>query len=163
MGGSLASIAPFPELGRSEGSGDGRYMPSRDPVLSGPSSVPASPGATILLVDDEESVRCVTRRMLEARGYGVVTAGDGFEGMRTYCADPERYDLVLLDVTMPELDGKRTLTRLREVDPDVRVVLMSGIPDDYQSSSYDANGADFLQKPYGIEDLHSVVNAALDR
>jgi len=78
----------------------------------------------ILVVDDEPSIRDVLAQVLGYEGYEVVTAGSGGEALANHRAHP--YDLIILDVKMQGMDGMDTLQQLREQDPDVRVVMISG-------------------------------------
>ncbi|HMO95988.1 MAG TPA: response regulator, partial [Tepidiformaceae bacterium] len=80
---------------------------------------------TVLVVDDDETVRSVTRRMLEHAGYTVLQAGDGIQALEAYRENPG-IDLVLLDMTMPHMDGEETFRELRRLSSDIRVVLTSG-------------------------------------
>lgn len=115
---------------------------------------------TILLVDDEEHVRLVTRRLLEAKGFRVDTACGGREGVDAYRADPARYDLVLVDRNMPDLDGLDAMREMRRVNMTVPMVLLSGQPEALEADG-EAVPTGFLMKPYGLDDLHAAVVAAL--
>ncbi|NUO50000.1 MAG: response regulator [Polyangiaceae bacterium] len=90
-----------------------------------PAAVPATKG-TILVVDDEALVRQVTRRSLEQMGYAVLEAGDGLEALDVFAAERSKIDLVLLDAVMPRLSGQRAMARLRELAPDLPIVVSSG-------------------------------------
>ena len=81
---------------------------------------------TILLVDDEESLLALGARMLEHLGFTVLTAADGLEAVDLYRERGKEIDLVLMDLTMPHMDGAEAFGELRRLNPDVRVVLASG-------------------------------------
>ncbi len=117
---------------------------------------------TILVVDDEETVRTVTGRMGHRMGFDVVLAADGDEAVRTFSADPGRFVMVLLDLTMPHRDGEQTFTALRQLRPDVRVVLMSGFSEQEALVRFTGKGlASFLQKPFTFEQLGATVRKVL--
>ena len=80
----------------------------------------------ILLVDDEDNVRAMGKKMLEWMGFQVLTAKDGLEALQVYSEQGQHITLVLLDLTMPRLGGEETLRELRRLNPQVRVVLSSG-------------------------------------
>ncbi len=103
----------------------------------------------ILLVDDEESVRHLGRRVLERTGFDVVEAVDGPEAIVAFAAEPDAYRAVLLDVTLPTLDGLTVLERIREIRPDILVVMSSGWSEEEVAARIGGRtGVRFLQKPY---------------
>lgn len=116
---------------------------------------------TILVVDDEEPVRTVTRQILEHHGFSVVTAGDGAEGVDVFEA---RDDLVVvvLDMTMPVMDGAAALEEMRRLDPDARVVLVSGYSEGVSPERLGPKTA-FVQKPYSAAELLHGVREVLPR
>ena len=101
---------------------------------------------TILLVDDSSLARRSTRRVLERAGYTVVEAEDGLSALERFALD--RPDIVLLDLVMKGMYGLDVLTKLREIDPEARVIVMSA---DIQTSSRElvqsAGAAGFINKP----------------
>ena len=106
----------------------------------------------ILVVDDEESVRNLTGRMLEAFNFHVIDAVDGREGVEKFSVHADAITAVLLDVTMPVMSGLEAFERIRQIRPDVPVLFMSGYMRDGQL--HDLDGAtDFLQKPFKLEDV----------
>lgn len=117
----------------------------------------------MLLVDDDDAVRNVTRGMLERLGCRVFVARDGFEALARYDAEREHIRLVLLDLSMPGMDGVEVLRELRLHDPELRVVLMSG----YAGPGFDerlqpGELAGFLQKPYSLAALCQALVAAFE-
>ncbi len=80
----------------------------------------------MLLVDDEEGVRTVGKRLLERIGLEVLIAADGCEALQVYQEHQDRIDCVVLDLTMPKMDGEETYRELRRIAPDVPIVLSSG-------------------------------------
>ncbi len=118
---------------------------------------------TILVVDDEEAVRNVARRMLERSGYLVITAGDGDEALRTFATHEADIVAIISDVTMPRLSGIELLAQLRRRKKTVPVVLASG----YASDSLEMVDGDtspvFVQKPFTTGALIAGIDAALAR
>jgi PAS domain S-box-containing protein len=117
---------------------------------------------TILVVEDEDSVRTLARTMLEYLGFGVVAVGDGWEAVRTFRERRGEIACVLLDLTMPRMDGEETLQELRRIDEDVRVVLSSGYNEQEVTQRFVGQGlAGFIQKPYQVETLKERLRAVL--
>ncbi|HMO53776.1 MAG TPA: response regulator, partial [Tepidiformaceae bacterium] len=130
-----------------------------------PSLAPAEEGPmtqhTVLVVDDDETVRSVTRRMLEHAGYTVLQAGDGIQALDAYRENPG-IDLVLLDMTMPHMDGEETFRELRRLSSDIRVVLTSGYNEQDATERFVGKGlAGFIQKPYRPAELLAKVAEVL--
>ena len=117
---------------------------------------------TILVVDDEPMVRDVATAILKRAGLTVVTAEDGSEAVEVFAAAPERFALVLVDLTMPGLTGAETLGRIHDIRPDVPVVVMSGYNEEEASGRFEGRElAGFLEKPFSTGALTSVVQRAL--
>lgn len=116
---------------------------------------------TILFVDDDEMLREMTGNLLDALGYAVISAGNGREALRIYAAQGHSIDLLLLDMTMPEMDGTEVLNELRQRGSRVPALLSSGYGrDDFPATVADEEGlVIFIQKPYTIENL----KCALDK
>ncbi len=116
----------------------------------------------VLVVDDEESVRSTAAAMLRKLGFEVVLAADGREALAAFQAEPDRYALVLLDLTMPKMDGQQSFLELRSLRRNVPVVLMSGFNEQEVFSQFAEKGSlDFLQKPFGFEAMNKVVQGVL--
>jgi DNA-binding NtrC family response regulator len=114
-------------------------------------------------VDDEESVRSIARRMLEHLGFNVLTAADGRDAVEVYRREADRIRLVLLDMTMPHLDGEKTFRELRTIRADVRVILSSGYDHQTATSRFAGPGlAGFIQKPYRFETLEAEIRKVLE-
>ena len=121
----------------------------------------AGSGETVLLVEDESALRAATRRILEQAGYRVIEAADGFEALSAL--DGDRFDLLLTDVVMPGgLSGRDVARRVRGLQPDVRVLYMSGYSAAEMATAgiIDA-GAPVVEKPFRPRDLLGQVRAAL--
>ena len=108
----------------------------------------------VLLVDDEESVRALGKRVIEELGFDVITAADGREGVEIYRQRSDEIVLVLLDLTMPHLGGEEAFGEMRLIRPDVRVILASGYNGQEVTQRFVGDSpAGFIQKPYRIDDL----------
>ncbi len=119
-------------------------------------------GASILVVDDEEIVRDVSRRALEGGGFTVHEAADGRAALELLMADAPAVDAVLLDMTMPELDGRETLMEIERIQPKLPVILTSGYSEmDASSQVSDLAYAGFIHKPYTAEELLRLVRKLL--
>jgi CheY-like chemotaxis protein len=117
----------------------------------------------ILLVDDDDSVRTLGKRMLERLGFQVLTAKDGKEALQTYREQAKSIKLVLLDLTMPHMDGEETFQELQRIDPAVRVVMASGYAESEVSKRFAGKGlAGFVQKPYVLAGLKQRLRSACD-
>ncbi|MDX8409882.1 MAG: PAS domain S-box protein [Mariprofundales bacterium] len=109
---------------------------------------------TVLIIDDEEDIRTAAAMMLEDIGLHTLTAMDGEDGVRVYRQHQDAIDAVLLDMTMPKLDGKGCFRELRRINPEVKVILSSGYNEQESTSMFAGQGlAGFLQKPYFPEKL----------
>jgi PAS domain S-box-containing protein len=119
---------------------------------------------TILLVEDEEVVRGLTRKILMQAGYSVLDAKGGDEAIRLCQAHAGPIDLLLTDVVMPEISGKEVADRLLELRPSIRVLYMSGYTDEaiVQHGVLDAN-VKFIQKPFTWVGLTRKVREVLNR
>jgi PAS domain S-box-containing protein len=116
----------------------------------------------VLIADDEESVRSTIALMLRKLGFEPALTADGREAVDAFRAAPDRYALVLMDLTMPHLDGEQAFTELRRIRPDVRVVLMSGFNRHEAVSRFTGKGlASFLQKPFQFDELSAVLQSVL--
>ncbi len=119
---------------------------------------------TILIVDDEETVRTLAKRVLERSAFRVLTAGDGREGLECFRLHAGDISAVLLDVTMPQMSGEETFREMRRIRPDVRVLLSSGYPEKEAAHRFAGEDiAGFLQKPYQVEQLLAKVRSVLPR
>lgn len=124
--------------------------------------LPRGNGELILVVDDEASVRDITRQTLEAFGYRVLTATDGADAVALYGRQGDDIALVLTDLMMPIMDGATLIRALRRMDPDVRIVAASGIgTNGGLVRAADSGVKDFLPKPYSADTLLQVLARVL--
>jgi PAS domain S-box-containing protein len=137
-----------------------------DPAPAVRPAAPKTPQVqrTVLAVDDESTVLALARDILELHGYKVLTARNGDEAIRLFRKTPGAIDLVLLDLTMPVMDGRECLRQILATDPGARVIIASGFSADSTVHEVLAEGAiDYVQKPYDIDVLARVVRSALDK
>ena len=117
---------------------------------------------TVLVVDDESTVRTVARRMLEKTGFRVLTARDGREGVDVFRENARNIDIVLLDLTMPKLGGEAAFRELREIREDVPIILSSGYDEQEIIHRFLGQGlASFIQKPYRKQKLLEIIREVL--
>ena len=126
---------------------------------------PEDLSATVLVVDDEPQVRSVAERILKKAGCRVLTAADGIEAVEVYRAKGDEIDLVLLDLVMPNMDGADAFVALRDMDPDVTVVVTSGYVEDDRKTALFSHAAvsEFVQKPYTASELLAHIVRALEQ
>jgi CheY-like chemotaxis protein len=116
----------------------------------------------VLVADDDEGVRGFASVVLQMHGFRVLQAGDGVEAVEMVRAQKGDLRLVLLDLTMPRLDGPGVLDELRNIAPDLPVVLMSGYSAHEMSSRFgDKKPNGFLQKPFTPRELEASVRSVL--
>jgi PAS domain S-box-containing protein len=119
---------------------------------------------TVLLVDDEPMVRDLGNEILSSYGYQVVLACDGLEALEIYESRGTDIDLVVLDLIMPKLGGKDTLTGLRKLDPAIKVIICSGYGSRENGlQQLMASGVNVVHKPFKPEELVSAVRQVLDQ
>lgn len=117
----------------------------------------------ILAVDDEEIGLMLVKQLLTSAGYEVTTAQSGFECLDLFRRSPHSYQLVLLDLTMPFMDGEETFHRLREIRPDIPVMLCTGfIQNDRLERLMGAGLSGFLRKPFAPDEIGGQVRSILD-
>ncbi len=117
---------------------------------------------TILVADDEEAVRTVARRMLERLGFQVLLANDGRSALEIFRDHSGEIVCVLLDLTMPHLDGEQAFREMRRIRPDVKVILSSGYNEQDATQRFTGKGlAGFIEKPYQSATLTAKLRDAL--
>ncbi len=117
---------------------------------------------TVLLVDDEGMVRSVAKRMLEHLGFRVLLAVDGVEAIEVFRLHEKTLACIILDLTMPRMDGVETLAALRAISGDVPIILSSGYSEHDISSRFAGKGfAGFIEKPYRLDMLGDKIRSAL--
>jgi PAS domain S-box-containing protein len=135
------------------------YLPISKEARAGkmpeqPVSLRLGHGETILVVDDEASIREITRTTLEACGYKVEVASDGTEAVAIFAQRKGEISAVITDVMMPFMDGPATIRALRKLDPNVKIIVNSGLEGNGRNLDSDALAPDaFLSKPYTADEL----------
>ena len=118
---------------------------------------------TILLIDDEDVIRNLGKVFLENQGYTVLLAEDGEEGISVYRTNRDKIDLVLLDMIMPNKNGPEVFYELAKINPDVKVIIVSGFSLEDQARQLLKDGASaFIQKPYQAQKLLLAIRELLD-
>ncbi|HOO56900.1 MAG TPA: ATP-binding protein [bacterium] len=124
---------------------------------------PAGGNEKILLIDDEDSVLRITEKMLTKAGYDVISASSGIQGIDIFNLNKDDFDLVIIDLIMPEMDGHETYEKIREIKPGIKVVFLSGFSiDGKHHKLIDNITCAFIQKPFGYTKLLSKIRAILD-
>jgi len=132
--------------------------PDAPPPQSAAPQVPFELGLAgkVLVVDDDETVRVVSRRMLQSMGLSVVTANDGRDALTVFRENIAEIRCIVLDLTMPHMGGEEAFGELRKIKADVPVLLSSGYSEsDIQARFSGAGFAGFIHKPYDIDTLRT--------
>lgn len=123
-------------------------------------SLPQGHGELILVVDDEPAIREITKTSLENYNYQAITASDGIEAIALYVENRPQISLVLTDMVMPVMDGMTTIRTLKKINPDVKIVAVSGLPtSDIIKNAQDIGIKAFLSKPYTANQLLQTISA----
>jgi len=142
------------------------YLPASDKHVSGgkkPTGDIMQGSEMILLVDDEEVIVNVGEQMLDRLGYKVIIAKGGKEAIELYIKNQEKIDMVILDMIMPDVDGKMVYEKLKEINPGIKVLLSSGYSITGQAQEIlDKGCSGFIQKPFNLKDLSLKLRSILD-
>jgi CheY-like chemotaxis protein len=118
---------------------------------------------TVLVADDEESVRRVAEQMLARLGFTILSAADGREAVEVFREHAGNIVCVLLDLTMPRLDGEQVFSELRRIRPDAKVILSSGYDEQDVTQRFIGKGlVGFIQKPYTLKNLIPMMREVLE-
>ena len=118
---------------------------------------------TLLLVDDEDMILDVGKVMLKEMGYNLLLAGGGKEALEIYRSHKDHINLVILDMIMPDLGGRDVYDRLKEINPDIKVLLSTGYSINGQATEILKRGCDgFIQKPFNMKELSEKIREILD-
>jgi len=119
---------------------------------------------TILLVDDEEHIINVMKEIMEMLGYNVMVADNGWDAIKVYKENKEKIDLVILDMIMPDMGGGETFNGLKQINPQVKVILSSGYSLNSEAAGIMARGCKgFLQKPVNIAILSQKIRDVFEK
>ncbi|RCJ16796.1 hybrid sensor histidine kinase/response regulator [Nostoc sp. ATCC 43529] len=138
------------------------YLPAQDATETTEEQnqeLPPGQGELILVVDDEAAIRDVTKTSLESHNYKAITASDGIEAIALYAEHRDKISLVLTDMLMPSMDGLTTIRTLRKINPDVKIIAVSGLSSvDKVDAAYDIGIKAFLPKPYTANQLLQTIS-----
>ena len=125
-----------------------------------PAESPSKPA--VLVIDDEKDILDVVKTCLEGEGFTVHTAWDPSEGIKLYEQRCREIGLVLLDYIMPDMTGDLVYECLRRVNPDAKVILLTGCEDNVAKRIFEAGLRGYIQKPFYLDDLVSRVREELE-
>ena len=111
---------------------------------------------TVLIIDDEKSIRDVLVTFFQENGYDVLTANDGREGIAAFERTPT--DLVITDIVMPRVEGIGTIRQIRKQSRSVKIIAMTGYVDSYLKEAITLGADDSINKPFNTEELMAVVD-----
>lgn len=115
---------------------------------------------TVLLVDDEETIRAIGSEMLRELGFNVITASDGLEAVELFRRQQDEIGFVVLDLTMPRMNGEDAFRELCRINPSVKVIMSSGYNEQEVTQKFVGKKlAGFIQKPYKLSTLIEVVKS----
>lgn len=139
------------------------YLPAQETnemIEEVETSCPEGNGEMILVVDDEPAIREITKASLENHNYQVITARDGVEAIALYVENRDKIALVLTDIFMPSMDGLTSIRTLKKINPNVKIIAVSGLaPSDKVSAVYDMGVKAFLCKPYTATQLLQTISS----
>lgn len=116
----------------------------------------------VLVVDDEEQVLEVVTEFLDMNGIRFKTARDGLEAVRLFSSAPDEFDIVLLDLTMPEMDGREAFKEIRKIRSDIPIVIASGYSEEELAEHFaQKNNVYFMQKPFQFKQLENAISLML--
>ncbi|MGB5635370.1 MAG: PAS domain S-box protein [Waterburya sp.] len=122
-------------------------------------AIPQGEGELVLVVDDETAILEVTKATLETYNYQVLTAGNGIEAIAVYAQNQQAIDLVIMDIMMPSMDGKMAILTLKQINPEIKIIAVSGLIDRQEIiDEVGDNISAYLAKPYANDDLLIQVN-----
>ena len=110
---------------------------------------------TVLIIDDEKSIRDVLVTFFAENGYDILTATDGGEGIALFTATPT--DLVITDIVMPRVEGIGTIRQIRKLSKSVKIIAMTGYVDSYLTEAVTLGADDSIVKPFTSEELLAVI------
>jgi len=119
---------------------------------------------TILLIDDEERILDTGKQILNRIGYEVLLAGGGQEALDVYTKNQDKVDIILLDMVMPGMGGGETYDRMKEINPEIKILLVSGYGIEGQATEILERGCDgFIQKPFEMNKMSQKIREILHK
>ena len=116
---------------------------------------------TILLVDDEDIILATSEIILRRLGFKVITASDGEKAIKIFSEQPDKIDCIIMDLSMPKMDGLTAFKKIIDIKRDVKIILSSGYNEEAAVREHTGGLAGFLEKPYQIEDLQKILQKTL--
>jgi DNA-binding NtrC family response regulator len=117
----------------------------------------------ILLVEDQEMVSNLIKRILEPSGYALITATNGKEAVSLYEREKDKISLVILDLVMPKMGGETCIKELHKINPDLKILIVSGHPlDEETQKMIERETKGFVPKPFARAELLQIVRDVLD-
>lgn len=159
-------ISVYTEVG--EGTEFKIYLPARPTdapatECEGAAGLPLGKGELILVVDDEEAIRALSKKTLEAFGYKVLCAADGAQAVALCAQNSGKIDLILSDLAMPIMDGAATIRAVRTLDPKMKIIAASGLDSAERGVQPEPCGANaFIHKPFTAEQILKALRQILD-
>jgi two-component system, cell cycle sensor histidine kinase and response regulator CckA len=139
------------------------YLPAQDitaTIEEVEQSLPQGNGELILVIDDEAAILDITKTTLENHNYQAITASDGIKAIALYVEHQAQISLVLTDIVMPYMDGLKTIKTLRKINPNVKIIAVSGLATtDKVKAAQDVGIKAFLAKPYTANHLLQTITA----
>ncbi|MBD3224341.1 MAG: response regulator, partial [Caldithrix sp.] len=139
----------------------GKSIPHKDKEDA---EIHAGNGQNILVIDDEQAIREIMNEVLVTKGFGVTTAEEGQKALQIYREKgTNTFDAVITDMAMPNMDGLTTIKALKKMNPDVKILAISGFSESMDSETLNANGVyHWLNKPYTGDQLLNKLNELLE-
>lgn len=132
----------------------GKVIPQSEEIVSGT--------GRILLADDDFFIRLTSERLLEGLGYSVTVASDGIEVINIYREHQDEIDLIILDLVMPVMRGDETFHKLQQINPECKVILMSGIiKEEELQELFDAGALGFINKPFNVTAMSLLIEKSM--
>ena len=127
-------------------------------------ALPGGKGELILVVDDEAAIREITKESLETYAYKVLSASDGIEAIALYAQHRQQIALVLVDMMMPSMDGATTIRLLQKMNPNIKIIAVSGLMSNYKFDQVEDIGIKaFLSKPYTAKELFNTIKLVISK
>ncbi|MFN6568264.1 response regulator [Dendronalium sp. ChiSLP03b] len=143
------------------------YLPAQEATETIEETEPELPqgnGELILVVDDEAAIRDITKTSLENHNYKTITASDGIEAIALYAEHRDKISLVVTDMVMPSMDGITTIRTLQKINPNVKIIAVSGLAtNDKVNAAYEIGIKAFLSKPYTTNQLLQTINTVTNK
>ena len=142
------------------------YLPASKSEVSGQKSEISEDvrhgDETVLFVDDEDAIIEVSLEILNALGYQVLTARSGKEAIEVYKKNKDKIDIIILDMILPDIGGGKVYDRIKEINPDIKVLLSSGYSIEGQATEILKRGCNgFIQKPFNVSELSQIIKKVL--